>query len=163
MWYFHKQEVVNLHSLLLESLIEYIHGFPLHPCWILTSDMFFQHLNFCTCLMNVWWRAMKFFKTKTELQHAEDMLFWGKISAWKMWGWLKGYAIPVVPNLLTSDLLGATGILQRPWEFTWLHSKSPLQPGLSSLAVFCYSWCDVWNTNSLLTAVNGVTVLFVIM
>jgi len=60
-----------------------------------------------------------------------------------------GYAIPMVPNVLTSDLLGATGILQGPWEFAWLHSKSPLQPGLGYCAVFFYSWCDVWNTNSL--------------
>jgi len=27
-------------------------------------------------------------------------------------GWLKDYAIPMIPNLLTSDLLGATGIFQ---------------------------------------------------
>lgn len=164
-WYCHKQEVVNLHTCLLESLI-----YSTYMVCLYTHAVYTQ----VTCSSSIWIFVPVWWMYDGELWNFVTTKIvwvtthWGYVVLREnkclknVGGGLKGCAIPLVRNLLTSDLLRATGLLQGPWELAWLHSQSPLQPVPGYPAFFCYSWCDVWNMNSL-TAVNDFTVLFVIM
>lgn len=79
-----KKQLICTITCLRASYSTYV--LSLHPFWIHTIDMFFQHLNF----VPVWWMygegLWNFFATKIELQHVEDILFWGKNKCLKNMG-----------------------------------------------------------------------------
>jgi hypothetical protein len=74
--------------------------------WHVVSAFEFLYL-FDECVMKGYETFLK--QKLLDLQHIEDMLFWGNVSAWKMLvGEEECCAIPMVPNLLTSEPQGCS-------------------------------------------------------
>jgi len=99
-----------------------------------------------------------------ELQHVEYMLYYfqGKQVLEKCGGW-GGYRVILYqwyPTYWPQTSWGPQGYSKGPESSHDFTASLPSSQGLVLLLFFCYSWCDVWNTNSL-AAVTEVTVLFV--